>query len=271
MLYQNSFTMNITYVLVTFLIAILCLQKNPITITKITVQDTVKNKRTILLLLLMGFILMWNKLELVIEEKWIQVADKSSYFFSWEGHSVEWIQDTFYHPFVTHYATFFYVFVLTATFVASVLIYSVNKETGVLHQFFYAMCCNYLFAIPFYLFLPVNEVWSVQEGVRFLIPDIFPQFESTYRNMSGINNCFPSLHTSLSFTVFLIALRGKNTLFKIITGISTVTIIFSIFYLGIHWITDSIGGILLAFTSVWIAKKLEQKYPIKVKEKSHSL
>ena len=111
----------------------------------------------------------------------------------------------------------------------------------------YAIIINYAVAIPFYLYLPVNEVWSyAPAGVRFVMLDIFPKFEQEYRPLSGLNNCFPSLHTSISVTMALLAFRSGNRLWMIITSIAAILIVFGIFYLGIHWLTDMFGGVLLA-------------------------
>ncbi|MNN98075.1 undecaprenyl pyrophosphate phosphatase [compost metagenome] len=41
-----------------------------------------------------------------------------------------------------------------------------------------------------------------------------------------------------------------------VTTVSAVTIVFGIFYLGIHWLTDMIGGTLLAVLSTTTAVQL---------------
>ncbi|MNC61694.1 undecaprenyl pyrophosphate phosphatase [compost metagenome] len=41
-----------------------------------------------------------------------------------------------------------------------------------------------------------------------------------------------------------------------ITTVSAVIIVFGIFYLGIHWLTDMLGGTLLAILSTTVAVQL---------------
>lgn len=120
----------------------------------------------------------------------------------------------------------------------------------------YAVIINYAVAIPFYLFFPVNEVWSYPPAaVEFRMLDVFPSFEENYRQLSGLDNCFPSLHTSISVTVALLASQSGNRRWAIFTSISALIVIFSIFYLGIHWLTDMIAGTILAITASWLGMK----------------
>lgn len=262
-MYQSNLMMSIAYVLIVCCILGIVLRKEPIAVTYHAAKNVLQNKKSILLLVLMGCIMVWNNVELMIEEKWITISDFSPSFYNIEGDFVATVQKTFYHPMVTQVTTFFYVIVFTSVFFTTAIIYAYQKDNKTLHNLLVAIFLNYLIAVPFYLFFPVNEVWSVKENVRFLIPDVFTTFESTYRNMSGINNCFPSLHTSLSVTVFLVALQQNNRILKWITGITTGIIIFSIFYLGIHWLIDSIGGILLACSAVHLAKRINQTHKLK--------
>ena len=74
--------------------------------------------------------------------------------------------------------------------------------------------------------------------------------------MSGLDNCFPSLHTSMSVTLALIAVRSKSRLFGQIVSVCAGIIVFSIFYLGIHWFLDAVAGTLLALISVKLARHL---------------
>lgn len=148
---------------------------------------------------------------------------------------------------------------MTSMLISLVISFYAIDDRRSFRTFFYAITLNYLIAIPFYMFFPVNEVWASGHGVSFLIPEVYPGFESQYRALSGLNNCFPSLHTSLSVTVLLVSLFSKNKKAIWLASINAVLVIFGIFYLGIHWITDSIGGILLAlfasYVALWIAKK----------------
>ncbi|MCH3964900.1 MAG: phosphatase PAP2 family protein [Clostridium sp.] len=98
---------------------------------------------------------------------------------------------------------------------------------------------------PFYLVFHLQEVWYV-----------LGQPDGLARNLSknaaaGVTlNCFPSMHTSIAFAMFLLALREKDKLFKIFMSFFCMSIIFSTLYLRIHWVLDIAGGILLAYVTV---------------------
>lgn len=140
---------------------------------------------------------------------------------------------------------------------ASLGIYLLDKNRVILYATCYTIILTYAIAIPFYLYFPVNEVWSyAPAGVRFIMLDVFPKFEQEYRPLSGLNNCFPSLHTAISVSMALLAYRSGNRRWMVISTISAVIIVFGIFYLGIHWLTDMIGGTLLAVLSTAIAVPL---------------
>ncbi|ANE47193.1 phosphoesterase PA-phosphatase [Paenibacillus swuensis] len=201
-------------------------------------------------------ILYLNKLEMKVESTLGVPYDYANLFHSIEGDLVYWIQHTFLNPNLTYLLTFIYVIVFPALMIASLIIYTGTGK----HKMFYATCyaimTNYIVAIPFYLFLPVNEVWYFHPHVDFLIPSIFPSFEQDYRPLSGLNNCFPSLHTSISVTVALLAYQSGNRVWKWITGVSALLVLFSIFYLGIHWFVDMLGGVALAVTAATLGMKL---------------
>jgi membrane-associated phospholipid phosphatase len=213
------------------------------------------------LLLLAGLfgVLALNKYELQIEQKMNISSDFTGFIFGLEGHFVQGVQQLFFSPWLTPIIVFFYIFMLQAVLAASLGVYLLGNNRLMLYATCYAIILNYAIAIPFYLYFPVNEVWSyAPAGVRFIMLDVFPRFEQEYRPLSGLNNCFPSLHTSISVTMALLAYRSGNRRWMVITTISAVMIVFGIFYLGIHWLTDMIGGTVLAALSATVGVQLSK-------------
>ena len=133
--------------------------------------------------------------------------------------------------------------------IASIGIYTHHNNMKLYYAICIALLLNYFVAVPFYLFVPVNEVWFVHPQVKFLILDVFPSFEREYRALSGLNNCFPSLHTSISVTLALIASKSGIRRWAIFAWINAVVIIFSIFYLGSIGLPTWSRASLLAFLS----------------------
>ncbi|MNZ39219.1 undecaprenyl pyrophosphate phosphatase [compost metagenome] len=232
-------------------------RRNPIMALVEIGKEMLRSYKFLLLMVGMFGVLVLNKYELQIEEKMHLTSDYTSFVYGLEGHFVQAVQDIFYSPWLTPIIVFFYIFMLQSVLAASLGVYLLDKNRVMLYATCYAIIINYAVAIPFYLYFPVNEVWSyVPAGVRFTMLDVFPKFEQEYRPLSGLNNCFPSLHTSISVTMALLAFRSGNRRWMVITSISAVVIVFGIFYLGIHWLTDMIGGTLLAVLASTVGVQL---------------
>jgi len=98
---------------------------------------------------------------------------------------------------------------------------------------------------PFYFVFYLQEVWVVNGH-----PDIL------VRNLIGAEilettlNCLPSMHTSIAFAVFLLVIREKDKIFKVVWGFYCLSIIYSTMYLEIHWVIDIFAGLLFGYFSV---------------------
>lgn len=241
-----------------FFILMITLRANPLRSASMFANELLSSRKYLFHFLAMLLILFFNKIELSIEKHMKRQADFTGSFHKIEGDIVAWIQNTFQNDWLTAFLTFFYVIVFTSLLIASIGIYTHTKKYHLFYALCYAIMINYMVAIPFYFFFPVNEVWHFHPKVDFLIPQYFPTFEQEYRPLSGLNNCFPSLHTSISVTIALIAAKSGIRLWKWMTAISAGIIIFAIFYLGIHWVIDMCGGIALAITAsrvgLWIGE-----------------
>jgi membrane-associated phospholipid phosphatase len=195
-------------------------------------------------------VLVVNKLELKLEETYlITKSNFTSSLYQFEGHLTGILQYILKNDFLTYFLTYFYIIVFPSIIVASLLIYVYQNNEVMTKAFFYTIMLNYAIALPFFLFFPVEEVWVYHSQVNFLIPEVYPGFEQEYRPLSGINNCVPSLHTSLSLSMAMLAMYSTLHLWKWITGVSALLIIFSTNYLGIHWYFDIILGFGLAVLS----------------------
>lgn len=123
----------------------------------------------------------------------------------------------------------------------------------------YVYLLNYLLCLPFYLFFPVHEPWEHgPAGVRPLMDHIHPWLIDIVRPMSGIDNCFPSYHVSLTVSLVLIARGSGLPRYARAATISGVFIIFSTVYLGFHWLTDLVGGLVAGTFVFWVSRPLAE-------------
>ncbi|WP_223879768.1 phosphatase PAP2 family protein [Paenibacillus spiritus] len=257
MLYHSMNTVVIFTVVCVILLIWLATLRNPFLALVQMGREMLHSYKFLVLFVCMFGVLVLNKYELQFETKMNLSADYTRIFFGLEGHFVRYFQDVFYASWLTPIIVFFYIFMLQSVLAAAIGVYLNDKNRLMVYATCYAVIIIYAIAIPFFLFFPVNEAWSyAPAGVRFLMLDVFPNFEQEYRALSGLNNCFPSLHTAISMTMALLAWRSGNRRWIAITTVTAAVIIFGIFYLGIHWLMDMLGGTVLAVAASSLAMKL---------------
>lgn len=124
--------------------------------------------------------------------------------------------------------------------------------------FGFAVAANYAISLPFFLFFPVPERWAWPESGAILLSDLWaPQLIEIFRPISGLDNCFPSFHVSL--TVVVVALAFLYHLrFRWVALWIGLLIILSTSVLGIHWLTDIVAGLATGFLAVAIARLMNQ-------------
>jgi membrane-associated phospholipid phosphatase len=221
--------------------------KQPIAAVYPFLRSLVLSRKALIFFLCLLSILLINKYELMLERAMGIDYDLTKHVSGWEGSWIAALQSALPYSAVIAVSAFFYLVMFQSTMLASVAVYAQRNQMKLFYSFCAAVLANYIIAVPFYLFVPVNEVWFANPHVKLLMANAFPAFEQSYRAMSGINNCFPSLHTSVSVTIALIASRSGNRRWAAIAWTNAVLIIFSIFFLGIHWFTDMAAGVGLAF------------------------
>jgi membrane-associated phospholipid phosphatase len=206
-------------------------------------------------------ILLLNKLELRFESLLTAAVDYTEQFQDWDRGFVGWIQASLHVPWLTEGLSYMYLVVFHSLLVASLILYGSRTDKRLYYATCYAIMLNYGIAIPFFIFFPVNEVWVNDPSVQLRLLDVFPRFESEYRLLSGIDNCFPSLHTSISVTLAVLAIRSDSSKWAWLCAACAVAIIFSIFYLGIHWFLDMAGGVALGLFAAYAGIRLSVREP----------
>lgn len=182
------------------------------------------------------------------------------YMLMLEGNKVSYFQ-SLATPMLTYFSGVVYLlgfsFLLIFTFV--VLLYTQNTE--VLKEYVMAFTFIYLVAYTFYILFPVDVTGHVLPGMTPLLYQLSPP--AILRILTfcdpGLKNSFPSLHAALSVMATLFILfRTDLRRYKVFAVGTTIFILFAILYLGIHWITDMIGGIILAFAAYFVATRISK-------------
>ncbi|ADE35786.1 phosphoesterase PA-phosphatase related protein [Methanohalophilus mahii DSM 5219] len=176
------------------------------------------------------------------------------YIMILEGDVVSLIQEIA-TPLLTYASGFFYLlmfpFLLTFTFL--LLVYLQRHKA--VQEFVVAFILIYLLAFPFYILFPVHVTGYTLSGVSPLLYNLSPFIAEGVRIVDpDLNNCFPSLHTALSVMAMIMVLHNvKSRRYQAFAVITTAAILFTILYLGIHWLSDLVGGTLLAIVCCLIA------------------
>lgn len=176
-----------------------------------------------------------------------------------EGNAVTYIQ-AFATPWLTYFSAFIYLIGFSVLLMGTFLIFVYKKDAKSLQEFSIAFTLIYLVAYPFYILFPVSVTSNTLPNMAPLLYGLDPSIVKIVHICDPtLDNCFPSLHAALSLMAMLIILtRTENFGLKALAVFTTISVQFTILYLGIHWITDLIGGIMLAFTSYYVATRYRE-------------
>lgn len=141
------------------------------------------------------------------------------------------------------------VYPFTLWFAPAYFLITENKKA--IKTLAYGLVLIYLVALPFYLFMPITNVYTFY-STSSALETVFPSVENFFYSTTTTNNCLPSLHTAMTILIaYCFSLKGNKKL-KIFGYFVMVTVIISVIYLSIHWLTDVIAGILLALGAIFI-------------------
>tara|TARA_B100001105_G_scaffold237103_1_gene213362 strand:- start:4993 stop:6936 length:1944 start_codon:yes stop_codon:yes gene_type:complete len=188
--------------------------------------------------------------------------DLTPYVYAVEGDIVLWVQQASENTLLSIGMTHFYVMgFMTATFASFVFpIYFDDRymaDRVTLSMFFV-----YILAVPFYLFFNVRVTGDYIPMMDTIAYDLTPEIHNWFTQIDPFTNGMPSLHIGLPFAIWLtyelwdednrwIIFRRALVVYIALTG-------FAILYLGIHWVLDILGGIIIGGIAVQITAKVHR-------------
>ncbi len=184
------------------------------------------------------------------------------YIYAIEGDVTLWVQSGFKSPMLTEALTHFYVMgYMTAIF--SAFIYPIYADDRYMaDRVALTMFYVYILALPFYLFLNVRVTGDVIPGMETLAYDLTPEIRNWFVQIDPFTNGMPSLHIGMPFAIWLAFVKwdedGRWHRFSMALLAFIFLTAFSIVYLGIHWISDMLGGLLVAHFAVLLADKTRE-------------
>jgi membrane-associated phospholipid phosphatase len=105
-------------------------------------------------------------------------------------------------------------------------------------------------------------------GMESMLEKVLPEVESFFYSTTTYNNCLPSLHVAVGLLIAKSVLVTKNKRYTYFIFFCIGSVIVSVIYLAIHWITDVVAGVALASLVFTLEKRFIQPKPL---EKTGSL
>jgi membrane-associated phospholipid phosphatase len=174
-----------------------------------------------------------------------------------EGEFVAWLQN-FQTSEVTTYFSLIYVYGYAYLLVFPILAYALADRMRPFRLLVLAYVLNYVIGLACYILFiaygPRN--YLVGEGLLYTF---WPQSQFLTSEINVNTNVFPSLHTSLSVTVAMLAVKTRDLYprWPPIAIPLAASVCVSTMYLGIHWGIDVVAGTVLAVISVYGAGQLD--------------
>jgi len=170
---------------------------------------------------------------------WINV-DFATVLDKFEGGIVSGFS-SLWNPGLVTYFVFIYIGVYPFTLWFSPLYFLITNNVKSMRTLAYGLFSIYMISLPFYLFVPVTNVYKYYQ-LDSPLNSVLPSVETFFYTLTTQNNCFPSLHTAMTILIAWCAYLTGNKKLSYFTIFCAINVIISVLYLSIHWITDVIVG-----------------------------
>ncbi len=177
-----------------------------------------------------------------------------------EGAFVGQVQ-TVASPLLTAYFSNVYVYGYAFLMLFPLVAYLTVDDQRPIRELTVAYILNYGIGLVCYLaFIAYGPRNFMPDVVEPLLYTHWPRSQLLTSEINRNTNVFPSLHTSLSVTVALMAYRTRDAYpyWLPVAAFIAGSVAVSTMYLGIHWGTDVVAGLLLAAGSVVAAVRIRQ-------------
>ena len=194
--------------------------------------------------------------DVIPELSWIVGVNVTGYIHSLERNFIAVVQ-SFQTPWLTAYFSFVYVYGYVFLLVFPFVAYGVLEDQLSFRTLVATYIVNYAAGLVCYtLFIAYGPRNLMPEQVQPLLYANYPEFKLLTTKVNSNTNVFPSLHTSLSVTVALLAWRSRDTYPRWCTlaTLLALSVVVATMYLGIHWLIDVLAGVPLALLSVFLAR-----------------
>ncbi len=176
---------------------------------------------------------------------------------------------SYWHPVLVTIAVAMYILIYPFLLWFTPLYALLTQNTELLKIFAIGVGIIYSIALPFYLFLPITNVY-LYHHLPSALEHILPSIEQFYYTTTGPNNTLPSLHVAISLFIPFITWKTTNKRFFSFSILVAIGVICAVLYLAIHWFIDVIAGVIVTITAIKIVQYLHQEHNLWQKAKNES-
>lgn len=196
---------------------------------------------------------------------WLLDLNLTTYIYALEGNFIGLFQTVTWPP-VSSYLSFMYLYGYVVLIAFPAIAYFCLPQMDRLRELLVAYIVNDAIGVVFYVTFISYGPRNL--GVDLVDPILYQIYPEAATMTGAVNipiNVFPSLHTSMTATVFLLAWRTRRLYpaWTVIAGVFSASVVFSTIYLGIHWASDVLAGLFLAAFAVYVAVRHVEGRPVR--------
>mgnify|MGYP002033562488 FL=1 len=185
-----------------------------------------------------------------------RVGGFTHYVHGFEGEITLWVQESFRNEFLSDLLSFHYLFVYLFLIWFSPIYYILSRDEVMADKAVMNYFVVYVLAVPLYLFFNIEVTSTYMPGMdAIMYHNSWNLFFFT--EVDPLDNGFPSLHVGIPLGLLIInrlhvkdlgisISQWRHREFDLFVAANIPIYLFSIQYLGIHWISDVIPGALVA-------------------------